>query len=125
MTDYNVTVISGTDYGQGEDAEGTITLDGAEFVWVYDVSFCDNNSSTGNNRRRYGYNVYQPLPRDAKMRTRQKMNDGRKLRRIPVSKRSDYAAIVAAIRKAVNRYFEPEREADNGTTTHLGMEGSG
>jgi hypothetical protein len=99
MTDYNATVNNYEDYdGNSERHEGRITLDGVRLVWVYD----------GFNKALIHVACYQMLPTDAKMRTRNRLGDGTRLRRIPISKRSDFRAIRRAIGHEINKYHEDE-----------------
>jgi hypothetical protein len=103
MTDYNVTVTHYEEYSGGEVGRGTIALDEVQLVWQH-----HGNDSL----RSSGYRVYLPLLKETKVRTRYRLEDGRKLRCIPISKRSDYAASRDAIGVEIGRRWEQERERE-------------
>jgi hypothetical protein len=99
MTDYNVEVLDASGSQEYEYAIGTLTLDGVRRHWVYDG--CAYMRSTG-------YHVYEALPKETPIKTRQRLKDGTKLRRIPISDRKDHPEISAAIKQAVDSFFETD-----------------
>ena len=99
MSDYNATAVwSGYDQHQWEAWEGTITVDEIEHYWRYEAWEYGNGPNGSPPRPLVG--LYQILPRNTRINTKWRLRDGRKLRRIPTSRRRDHEAIKAAILEA-------------------------
>ena len=112
MTDYNAKcVYYGFDQHQWEAYEGTITVDGIECYWRYDAWEYGSEPPNYDLPRPF-LGLYQILPKNAFIRTKWRLRDGQKLRRLPFSKRRDRAAIIAAIYEAEREYPTEEPRDD-------------